>query len=67
MASYAYVVVYSLITTIGLLKNLTSVRISYNESFLRLYGFILLGGSIESDNSNGIIENITCDRINSYR
>ena len=50
-----------------LLKNITCVRINRNESFLHLYGFIRLGGSIQSDNNNGIIENITCDRINSYR
>ena len=41
----------------GLLKNITCVRInSYKESFLHLNGFILLGGSIESDNHNGAIE-----------
>ena len=29
---------------------------SYAEIFLRLYGFILLSGSIESDTYNGAIE-----------
>ena len=39
------------------LKNLRSVRMnSYDEFFLRLYGFILLCGSIESDTYNGAIE-----------
>ena len=42
----------------GLLKILRSVRInSYEEKFLHLYGFMLLSGSIESDKSNGAIEN----------
>ena len=41
----------------GQLKYLTSVRInSYKEIFLALYGFMLLSGSIESDNHNGAIE-----------
>ena len=32
-------------------KNLRSVRInSYKEIYLHLYGFVLLSGSIESDN-----------------
>ena len=31
-------------------------RNSYNEFFLHLYGFMLLSGSIESDNHNGAIE-----------
>ena len=38
-------------------KNLRSVRLSsYKEFFLHLYGFMLLSGSIESDNHNGAIE-----------
>ena len=40
-----------------LLKKLRSVRInSYKEMFLHLYGFMVLSGSIESDNLNGDIE-----------
>ena len=46
-----------MITTMERLKNLRSVRInSYKEIFLRLYGFMLLNGSIESDNTNGAFE-----------
>ena len=37
-------------------KNLGSVRISsYKENFWHSYGFMLLSGSIESDNHNGAI------------
>ena len=40
-----------------LLKNVRSVRTnSYKENVLHLYGFMLLSGSIESDNHNGAIE-----------
>ena len=40
-----------------LLKNVRSVRMnSYKEIFSHLYGFMLLSGSIESDNHNGAIE-----------
>ena len=36
---------------------MTSVQInSYKANFLHLYGFMLLSGSIESDNHNGAIE-----------
>ena len=42
-----------------LLKIVRGVRInSYKENFLDLYGFMLLSGSIESDNHNGAIENL---------
>ena len=52
-------VVKSLITTMELFKNLRNVRInSYKRSFLHLYGFMLLIGSIESDNHNGAIEKV---------
>ena len=34
--------------------------------FLHLYGFILLGSSIQSDNHNWAIEKLTSVRINSY-
>ena len=37
----------------GLLKNLKGVQI---KKFLHLYGFMILSGSIESDNRNGAIE-----------
>ena len=40
----------------GQLQNLTSVRINSYKEFLRLYGFILLSGSIKSDHHNGAIE-----------
>ena len=40
----------------GISKNLRSVLISsYKENILHLYGFMLLSGSIESDNHNGAI------------
>ena len=43
----------------GLLKILRSVQInSYEENFLHLYGFMLLIGSIESDNHNRTTENV---------
>ena len=42
-----------------LLKIVRGVRInSSKENFLDLYGFMLLSGSIESDNHNGTIENL---------
>ena len=42
-----------------LLKNSRSIRInSYKEIFLHLYGFMLLSGSVESDNHNGAIEKV---------
>ena len=46
-----------MIITMELFKNTRSVRItSYKEIFLHLNGFMLLNGSIESDNHNGAIE-----------
>ena len=45
-----------MINTMGQSKILRTVRISsFTEIFLRLYGFMLLSGSIESDNHNGAI------------
>ena len=42
-----------------LLKNLKSVQInSYKDNFLHLYGFMLLSGSIVSDNYNGAIDKV---------
>ena len=49
------------------LKYLTSVWInSYKVKFLHLYGFMLLSGSMESDNHNGAIE-IFNKRSDSYK
>ena len=43
----------------GLLKIFRSVRInSYKGNFQHLYGFMLLRGSIESDNHNGANEKL---------
>ena len=39
-----------------LLKNLISVQINSYKDFLHLYGFMLLSGSVESDNHNETIE-----------
>ena len=49
------------------LKYLTSVWInSYKVTFLHLYGFMLLSGSMESDNHNGTFE-IFDKRSDSYK
>ena len=45
-----------MITKMELLKNLRSVRINSYKEFFHLYGFMLLSGSIVSDNHNGAIE-----------
>ena len=36
-------------------KHLRRIRLSSYKEFLHLYGFMLLSGSIESDNHNGAI------------
>ena len=52
----------------GLWKNLRGVRInSYKEFFRHLYGFMLLSGSIESDNHNGAIETFERRSEKSYK
>ena len=49
------------------MKIFRSVRInSYKRNFQHLYDFMLLRGSIESDNHNGAIENILKRSENSF-